>query len=116
MSTVSDETWPETAALIRHTLDHNERPDNDSVVCSVAVLVAAMNEIRQHRRASTSRWIPWKPGDALPAPGHYWTTRNDRAATLGECLPSGWIYRAWPIIAYWSVPLPAPFAGEQKDE
>jgi hypothetical protein len=65
--------------------------------------------VQLQRRRASDRWIPWKPGDALPAKGWYWTTQDDGVATVCEMLANGWRSGAWKVIAYLPRPLPAPF-------
>jgi len=61
--------------------------------------------------AEVDRWVPWKPGDALPAQPYrnYLVTqapKDSSAPFLWECTAVDFNERT---LAYWSRPLPPPY-------
>ncbi len=94
--------------------------------------------LRSRASREGGRWVPWKPGDALPAHGVYWVTRqrtkpiceSDRRprVTEAECDENLGGKLIWwpsfpssdPIIAYWSARKPPAYtpapAKESDDE
>jgi hypothetical protein len=73
-----------------------------------------------HEGSEAGRWVPWKPGDALPLIGTYHVTtkrvaaHEPRFAHVYALSPTSnrnprddweWI----DVIAYWSAPLPPPY-------
>lgn len=79
-------------------------------------------------RAEKPRWVEWKAGDALPKCGWYWTSKISRSSgprtnmrldeecylgTPDKVFPDGW-NTSWRVIAYWSAPLPPPYAPEKE--
>lgn len=85
------------------------------------------NDGIKRSRATPARpadgWVPYKLGDAAPAPGHYHVTIQadmsaDRWSALCNVLPANNILAArfdWPftscVVAYQPRPLPPPFPG-----
>lgn len=71
----------------------------------------------QHRRQSqgAGEWVPWKPGDALPESGEYWTARHPHPMMQahGENLFDARHTNNFNgVIAYWSIPLPPPYSAQ----
>lgn len=72
-----------------------------------------LTALRDYARVRAVDWVPWKPGDALPAPAAY------------RCVfqsPSGdydyrWLrpeqFDSWEITAYWPIALPPPYVPPQ---
>jgi hypothetical protein len=84
---------------------------------------------RRSAPAVQGRWIEWKPGDAPPPAGLYLCTFSDdrmdeRSVEIIPCLElhgelEWWRhdrFRGKPMSAYWSIPLPPPYAPAQRRE
>jgi hypothetical protein len=97
------------------------RVDDSGALClfsGVEALIATL------RKQLEGRWIPWKPGDALPRDGTYWITQRRIASYADDGTPLKWdepkcrVLRtdnpSWwlneDVYAYWSIPLPAPYS------
>jgi hypothetical protein len=95
-------------------------------------LETSLRELQRHR--AENRWVPWKPGDALPPYGRYACTFLHDPKEYDEEEP--WVLWAdslnegkstdgwwWPreqasakLIAYWSQPLPPPYVANASEE
>ncbi len=77
----------------------------------------ALKELRFRRSQAqpVGRWIPWRPGDALPAtaPVLHWTTWFDKEYTDVPMTRANHAhdFERWGVTAYWSEPLPPPYAA-----
>jgi hypothetical protein len=76
--------------------------------------------LQRRRDEQRGEWVEWKPGDALPPVGEYWTTTVSGCVTMlvYESRPESDHNAAddWKwcgVIAYWSIRLPAPYTPRQ---
>jgi hypothetical protein len=90
-----------------------------------AIHARGMTALSHPQPSPAGEWVPWKPGDALPTRGRYWVTRNDEdGCNQPYACPQytdglSWScsqQELWPILAYWSIPLPPPYAPAQRRE
>lgn len=89
------------------------------------MLTAARDAVRELQRLRSSsddakgRWVPWKPGDALPAtaPVLHWTTWFDKEYTDAPMMRANYThdFERWGVTAYWSIPLPPPYSAMSQE-
>jgi hypothetical protein len=96
--------------------DIRSDPAADEIVAALRSLLSPP-PTPPHEGSEAGRWVPWKPGDALPAHGEYWVTSErggtDRLSVYAVRAESNrnpaddWAW--YGVIAYWSAPLPPPY-------
>ena len=92
------------------------REMSEAVVVKGRLLRQLIDEIERRRAAEREdgRWVPWKPGDALPADGAYLIQSDSGTRYMFTVWGTVKNFPSY-IIAYWSRPLPPPYVASSPD-
>lgn len=109
--------------ILRHVADEIPtayRP-SDEISADQLALSRAITALESR---AEGRWVEWKSGDALPAEGMYWVTREWQtregkdvrdASYAHSANADDWEYSRAPVRAYWSIPLPPPYEAPKGE-